>query len=301
MGKAYYELGREMLLSGPPQPALEYGQQAVALLARAGEQWWLGMAYWVLGGTYAFLGAFAQALDAAARARAIGDALADPHIQSYAAFTMCWIEVTRGNGQTGLAACHESLAQAQDPVNRAHALGMLGYAYLEQADVLQAMPRLEQAVQSWRQFRVRPMQAWMMTLLGEAHRMHGQLAQARDLVQQGLSMARDVGFLFVIGLAQRALGRIAQASGALTEAAMHLTEALQTFAAMQARFEHARTHLDLAALAHAQGNPQAAATHLTEAHTLFQALQVPRYVELVTQCASAFGVALPARRRRRHM
>jgi hypothetical protein len=98
MGKAYYELAREMVLSGPPQQGLEYCQRAVALLERAGEQWWLGMACWLLGGTYAFLGAFAQALDATARARAIGDALVDPHIQSYAAFTMCWIEVTRGNG-----------------------------------------------------------------------------------------------------------------------------------------------------------------------------------------------------------
>jgi tetratricopeptide (TPR) repeat protein len=301
MGQAYYELGREMLMSGPPQQGLEYGQQAVALLERAGEQWWLGMAYWLLGGIYAFLGASTQALDATTRARAIGDALADPHIQSYAAFTVCWIEVTRGNGQTGLAACHESLAQAQDPVNRAHALSMLGYAYLEQEDARQAMPRLEQAVQSWRQFRVRPMQAWVTTLLGEAYRLHGRLAQARDLVHQGLTMARDVGFQFVIGLAQRALGRIAQASGARTEAATHLMEALETFTAMQARFEHARTQLELAILAHAQGHPQAAATHLTAAHTLFQALQVPRYVERVAQCASALGVALPARRRRRHV
>jgi DNA-binding winged helix-turn-helix (wHTH) protein/tetratricopeptide (TPR) repeat protein len=299
MGKAYYELAREMVLSGPPQQGLEYCQRAVALLERAREQWWLGMAYWLLGGTYAFLGRFVQALDATARARAIGEALADPHIQSYAAFTTCWIEVSRGNGQTGLAACHESLAQAQDPVNRAHTLGVLGYAYLEQGEATQAMPLLAQAVESWAQFRVRPMQAWMTVLLGEAHRMHGQLAEARHLVQQGLTLARDVGFQFVIGLAQRALGHLAQVSGALTEAATHFTEALQTFTTMQARFEQARTQLDLAALAHAQGNLQAATTHLTEAHTLFQALQVPQYVERVAQCASAFGVALPAWRRRR--
>jgi hypothetical protein len=116
-----------------------------------------------------------------------------------------------------------------------------------------------------------------------------------------LTLARDVGFQFVIGLAQRALGRIAQARGARTEAATHFTAALQTFTAMQARFEHARTQLDLAALAQAQGNLQAATTHLTEAHTLFQTLQVPRYVERVAQCANAFDVPLPARRRRRHM
>jgi tetratricopeptide (TPR) repeat protein len=176
---------------------------------------------------------------------------------------------------------------------------VLGYAYLEQGEATQAMPLLAEVVESWVQFRVRPMQAWMTTLLGEAHRMHGQLAQARHLVQQGLTLARDVGFQFVIGLAQRALGRIAQASDVLTEAATHFTAALQTFTAMQARFGVGRTQLDLAALAQAQGNLQAAATHLTAAHTLFQALQVPQYVERVAQCASAFGVALPAWWRRR--
>jgi tetratricopeptide (TPR) repeat protein len=299
MGKAYYELAREIFLSGPPQRGLAYGQQAVALLERTGEQWWLGMACWLLGGTYAFLGAFATALEATARAHAIGEALEEPHIQSYAAFTTGWIEVTRGNWQVGMVACQRSLALAQDPVNIAHALGVLGYAYVEQGDATQAIPLLEPALQSWHQFRVRPMQAWIATLLGEAHRLYGHLERARDLAHQGLTMAQDAGFQFVIGLARRALGHIAQASGGLMAATTHLTAALQTFTAIQARFEQARTHLDLAALANAQGKQRAAATHLAAAHALCQALQVPRYIERVVQCASAFGVGLPARRRRR--
>jgi tetratricopeptide (TPR) repeat protein len=257
------------------------------------------MTYWLLGSTYTFLGAFVLALEATARARAIGAALDDRHIQSYAAFTTCWIEATRGNWQAGMAACQESLALVRDAVNRAHAVGVLGYAYLEQGDAAPAIPLFEQALHAWTQFRLQPMQAWMLTLLSDAHRLDGQLEQAHALGHQGLTLARDVRFQFVIGLGQRALGRIAQASGALAEAAHHLTEALQTFTAIEARFELGRTHVDLATLAHVQGEQQTAATHLTQAHTLFQALQVPRYVERVAQCASAWSVTLSARTRRR--
>jgi hypothetical protein len=71
---------------------------------------------------------------------------------------------------------------------------------------------------------------------------------------------------------------------------------LQTFTAMQARFECGRTHLDLAALVHAQGQPAAAGAHLRAAHALFRALQVPVYVQRTRQCASAYGVSLPVRR-----
>ena len=88
-------------------------------------------------------------------------------------------------------------------------------------------------------------------------------------------------------------------SSALAEAVHHLTEALQTFTAIQARFELGRTHVALAALARIQGGQQTTVTHLTKAHALFQALQVPRYVERVVQCASAWGVTLSARTRRR--
>ena len=44
---------------------------------------------------------------------------------------------------------------------------------------------------------------------------------------------------------------------------------------MQARYDLARTHLDLASLAHTQGNQAAATTHLCTAYAWFKKLQVP--------------------------
>jgi hypothetical protein len=61
---------------------------------------------------------------------------------------------------------------------------------------------------------------------------------------------------------------------------------------VEARFEVARTRLDLAALAHARGQSTACAEHLAEAHREFQALAVPRWVERAEACARDWGIVL---------
>jgi hypothetical protein len=105
-------------------------------------------------------------------------------------------------------------------------------------------------------------------------------------------MSREIEAGYWLGWAQRVLGRIALACGRLAEADSSLYAALQTFAAMQARFEEGRTHLSFAELAQAWGNLAVVTTHLRAAHGLFETLQVPCYVERTAQLAGAFGVGL---------
>ena len=175
-------------------------------------------------------------------------------------------------------------------------MAYLGYAYLEKGDPAAAIPLLEQAAQRQHQFRLLHHASWATTWLGEAYCLQGQLVRARDLALQGLDMARNSGFGLGLGWAQRALGRIALANGALAGAATYFQEALQTFTAMHARVEVARTSLDLAALAHTQGSQERVATYLYEADALFRGLRVPAYVERTRHLAVAVGVALTEER-----
>jgi len=168
MGKAHYDLARELFLSDLPKQGLEHGQQAIALLERTGEWWWLGLTYWIVGTLHGLLGEFTPALEANIQAQTIGAALNDLHVQSYAAFSTGWIETRRGECAAGIAAAQQSLKWALDPVNVTHATGALGFAYLEQGEVAKATSLLEQAVQQWKQFGMRSMQAWMMAYLAEA-------------------------------------------------------------------------------------------------------------------------------------
>ena len=200
--------------------------------------------------------------------------------------------MARGDWEAGIALCQRSLDDSKDPVNTASSLEFLGGAYVEQGDAARAIPLLEESVRQWSQFQYRQNQGWGTSWLSEALLLDGQIDKAREVACQGLAFSRDCQFWHGAGLAQRVLGHIAQATGAFSEAACHLQEALETFTSIQGRFEAGRTHLDLAALAHAQGHPEAATTHLHAAHAVFTALQVPRYVERTAQLAGAYGVSL---------
>jgi tetratricopeptide (TPR) repeat protein len=250
------------------------------------------MAYFYLGLNASLMGDFAQALAFSGQAQAIGDTTGNPRLQSLAAWVTGWIYATQGEWDAGIALCERGLERSPDPLNTAGALGYLGTAYLEQGNVAQAIPLLEQSIQQWQQFHFPQLQGWFTALLGEAYLRRGDLVQGQDLTRQGLTITQEAGFAYGVGVAQRALGQVAQARGALGEAAALLHDALQTFTTMSARFEAGRTHLVLADLAATQEQPAVAAQHLQEACNLFRTLRVPLYVERTRHRAAAFGVSL---------
>ena len=167
LGQAYHVLAMERYWMGHPAQGVEYCQHAIAALERLGEDERLGMAYFVLGLNALSLGCFEQALEAAARVDAIGAATADRRLQTFAAWTTGWIQATRGEWEAGIASCQRALERSSDPLNTAFAMGWLGYAYLEQGDLVRAMPALEQAVQSLHQFGYRRLEGLYTTLMGE--------------------------------------------------------------------------------------------------------------------------------------
>jgi tetratricopeptide (TPR) repeat protein len=272
-------------MSGHPRAGLEHGRQAVSLLERAGESWWIGPAHWAVGLNYALLGEFDAALAAQAQATARGTEVGDPQIASSAAWASGVVHICRGDLDTGIRSCEDALARSPDPLNTALALGWLGFAWLEQGDLASAVARLEEALRLLGQFRFRQPQAWFSAFLAEAHQRAHRFETALELASQGLEHARATGSTQGIGWAERALGHVAQARGALGDANDHLREALRAFEAAEAAFEIARTHLDLAMLARARGDAGATATHLAEAAGHFRALGVPRWLERVERQA----------------
>jgi class 3 adenylate cyclase/tetratricopeptide (TPR) repeat protein len=291
LGKAYYALSHAEYMCGQPRSGVEHARQAVGLLEHTEERHHLGLAYGLIAMHSLYLGEFTAGLEAAAHAAAIGNAMEDFRLQNSAAGIMGWISAIRDEWETALAACHRSLAYARDPVFAAAALAYTGCAYLERGEATEAIAHLEQAVRQLGPLRMRPAQCRFMAFLSEAYRVQGDLDKAHALALQGLQIADDTQYRYVVGWLQRTLGRIAQASDSLEEAQRCLAEALRTFIALTAQFEMGRTHLDLAALAQAQGNLAVATTHLHTAHGLFETLQVPHYVERTAQLARALGVA----------
>jgi tetratricopeptide (TPR) repeat protein len=199
-----------------------------------------------------------------------------------------------GEWDTGIATCERALAGAPDPLNRAIAMGWLGYSYLQKGETGKAIAVLEESVEHVRLFRFREFEGWFTVFLADAHRSEGRLDRARELALQGLEVSVGANFAAGIGWARQALGRIAHATGDLSEAETHLEEARQIFTSTHSRYELARTCLDLAAVTHAQGRAESAQAHLGEAHRLFRAMDAPKYVERTEQLARDLGVALSA-------
>jgi transcriptional regulator with AAA-type ATPase domain/tetratricopeptide (TPR) repeat protein len=293
LGKAHYVLARSGFWSGRLHQSVAEGREAVAILEGTAERWWLGLAHWGVAFGLGFLGDFRPALEAAARADALGRAIGDPRLETYAAWTAGWLQAALGDLDAALAACRRSLERSPDPVNTADAMSFLGLVLLESGAVDEAVPLLEQSVRQWTEFQHTPMLAWFTTVLADAYLAAGQPDRARQAATRGLDLAREAAFPYGIGLATRMLARVARSGGRLDEAARHAAEALQTFRGIQARYEEARTDLELAALTATRGEPALAREHLAAARRLLQATEVREPARLVEEFAVKIGVRPP--------
>jgi class 3 adenylate cyclase/tetratricopeptide (TPR) repeat protein len=292
MGKAHYALAGAAILTGHYTQGVAHGQQAIAILEQTPERYWLGLAFFILGSNYVYLGELALAQCAFDQVRQLGESLGDRRLQNYAAWNTARVCIDQGEYAAAIAVSQHALALATDPHATSNALFILGRAYVEHGDTTQAIPVLEQAARLCEQMQYRAIQGLSLAHLSRAYLLRGDLAQALDLAHQGLALARAAQYPSGISTALRTLGRIALAQGALAEAEGHFREALQIQTTTEKRFMAAVYSLDLARLAHAQGHPEAVTTRLHEALTLFSALHLPRWVEHTTQLASELGVSL---------
>ena len=104
-GKAHYILARESFWSATSRRGVDHGRQAIVLLERAGERWWLAMAHWSRALSYMLLGQLrrrARLGHLGTDDRATSSAIAA--LASQAAWTSGWIHATRGDWATGIEA-----------------------------------------------------------------------------------------------------------------------------------------------------------------------------------------------------
>jgi tetratricopeptide (TPR) repeat protein len=243
---------------------------------------------------HGFVGEFERGLAAAREAQRVGETIGDPRLQAYAAWTIGWLEAARGHGEIGVDACRRSLEHSPDPVNTSDALSFLGGAYLELGDSRQAVPLLEDAVEHWTRFQHRPMLGWFTAVLGEACLLAGNAGRARELAERGRQIADGVGFKYATGWACRVLGRLARLEGRGEAAERELEVGLAAFLAIGARFEAARTMLDLATSAIARRDTARGARLAREALAHLAGLGAPAYEERAHQLAEAAAAELGA-------
>jgi len=292
VGRAYGLLAVIAALSGEVARGVEDGRRAVALLERTEDQASLCYAYWALGQCCARVGAFADALAAEASASRIAQAIGDQPQAAAAAWVTGVVHAAMGNWEDGIGECQRAVEMTRDALNRAIAAGWLGFAYVEHGDAVRAIAALEQSIPLLHQFGVRGLEGWFTAFLAEAHRLDGRLDRAEALSLEALHIATEADTRVAVGWAQQTRGRIALQRNDIEMAATSLGAALETFTAIDSRYECARIHVDLATIERERGRPEAAGRHLNEAHRLFTALGVPRYRERVENLAAEAQIPL---------
>jgi DNA-binding SARP family transcriptional activator/tetratricopeptide (TPR) repeat protein len=276
IGKALYVLSLNDYESGHPKDGIVGATRAVSLLIdKPGSRIWLGLAYWDLALNCLIAGELDAALKAAARADSVGEAAAWPRVRALAGHVTAWAFATRGDCDQAIETALRSLDHSRDPTVRAMVSSALGLAYLERGDGAASVEILGPVVEQLRTNPVRSGEARNMALLGEAWLLAGDARRGHETAARALEISQAEGMTFNVGLAQRAVGRIALASEDVTMARHSLTAALAAFTACDARFEAARTQVDLARLFAIAGDTELARDHLAVAITVFEAANAP--------------------------
>jgi class 3 adenylate cyclase/tetratricopeptide (TPR) repeat protein len=291
-GRIHRALAMECTFSGQPlEKAVDHGREAVALLEQNKDEFWLAQALFALSYASYYRGDFDSALDAAARLNVLGETAGSRRARANAVMMIGLCLATRGDWAEGIEAEQRALDLSPDDFETAWILACLGKAYAEGGDAAQAVPVLEQAVELADRVRSLQFRCWFRTILGDAYVLNGDFDKARLVARKALDGSNEIRFLLGVGWSKQVLGRIARAEGDTMEARRNFDGAISAFGAIGARFELARTHLDVAALAQTQGDRENLAKHLKEARELFSALQVPKYVERAGRLGEQLGLS----------
>ena len=289
IGKALHVLSLEAYEMGLPEDGIAHATRAISVLDAPHTQPWLALAYQDLALNYVVAGQLDAALAATKQVEEIGRA-SIPRLVAFAAYVEAWIHALLGATQTAVETARRGLTISRDKTVGGLLSGALGQAHLEAGNAGSAIAHLAEALEQLEGAPVRHVQIRYTALLGEAHLLGGDVARARALAERALALAQASAMPLNIGIAHRALGRIARAEGDVEAADRAFADALKTFDGCRATFESARTRVDLAGLRGARGDKDSAHEHLTMALRVFQAANASVRAEAVSDLGARLGV-----------
>ena len=203
-----------------------------------------------------------------------------------------------GDFDPAIAFCRHAVELAADPVARAVAVGWLGVALRDAGQPAGAIELLEDALAQHRElsgaggYRYRANTGIFAANLSEAYAMQRDAPRASTLAAEALAVATESRWPVAIGYAERAVGAAAAIVGDAKEAETRLRRALDTFVAIDARCQIARTRVLLAEALVARGERAAAQAELRLDWELYRRMPAPRYVERTERAAAEIGVTL---------
>jgi len=194
-------------------------------------------------------------------------------------------------GKSGDQDCAQrALEASRGTIPTSLALRWVGYAYLDEGNARAAIDVLQRACDQIEHFPVRHTYVESLAFLAEAHVLADDAARGLELARRATELAQMEGSPFNVGLAERAAGRAARATGDAPAGEAHLGRALEAFESTGATFEAAMTRLELVRALAARGETSSAQAYLAEAIAALHAARVPRRVAEARALAKSLGL-----------
>jgi DNA-binding SARP family transcriptional activator len=265
-----------------PVAGVDHGRLAVDDLKGAGTPFWLGFSHYALGANLFLAGDFDAAVDHLTTAIDLGRSVHDVRLESLALGWLASAEYVRGKTEEARAVVDRAVGLAPDAFARANVMIRRAWILLEHGDPQAARRDLEVALGEVERRAMLVLISRGTPLLAEAQRQAGDRDAALATAKRAIAHSVALGARWDEGWARRVLGRIALGDGQASAAEQAFRAAMETFAAVGAPLELARTQLELAAVLAAGGEAKESARLRQAASASLRALNAPRW--LATSC-----------------
>ncbi|HEX9818278.1 MAG TPA: AAA family ATPase [Methylomirabilota bacterium] len=282
---AHTGLAQAYVIAGELRPAIEAGEQALAVFESQGDAWWASRALSQLSPAANYLGEWERGLRYCRRAVELGEAVNDLRLRVSGLVRTASTHVHRGDPQAAMQLLDDALALKPTPFDAAAVRAVRGYSLVKSGALAEGAVQLQEALTFYEQSRLRYTWASFSLWLADAHLRLGALDTARAVVDEVLRTALELGYRFVEGVARRLAAEVmagadAQAAGA------ELAAAEAILRQRDARNELAKVWVAQACL----GRPVPDRALLTRALALFRQLGTvdePAHVERLLRTAGA--------------
>jgi class 3 adenylate cyclase/tetratricopeptide (TPR) repeat protein len=275
--KGYAEscLSEIYMITGRLREAIEVGEHALASFETLGHPRWAS-APTITTGTLArlaqsavYLGEWDLGLSYCKRALTHGATVNDLRLQVVGLYRTGSVHIQRGDIERGVRYCEEALALKPIPYDVAMAKVFRGYGQIKAGRLDEGIADLREAIAWFEQSHLSHVRLPATLRLAEGDLRRGEVAAARELIDDVLSNSRAIGYRYLEGLAEHLMAEClaAESAAAATE---HVDTAQRIFEAIGARNDLAKTLVTRAKLS--QSNPVEARRLLNEAMAIFEAL-----------------------------
>ena len=185
--------------------AVEAGDRAVPILEAQGNSWWASRTLWNTAQAAIYLGEWEVSIAYCRRGLAHAATLDDARVKVVGLYRLGSAYICQGDIEHGLRCCDEALALQPLPFDVAMAKVFRGYGEIRAGRLDAGIADLTEAVAWFDRSRLHHVRVTPALRLAEGYLCRGEVATARVLIEDVLTVSREKGYRYVEGLAHRLL------------------------------------------------------------------------------------------------